>query len=228
MPERRYSDDEVTEIFSRATDIEHGRAPLVRGVEGRTLTELQEIGREAGIAPELVARAAHSLDEAAPAAPATFLGLPLRVAKTVSLRRRLTDAEWEQFVVDLRETFDARGTTRAEGSLRSWSNGNLQVLLEPDGAGHRIRFRTANGVARSLMFAGLGVLGVGVVAAIPALFSGIDPGELLSAISPMGVVGAALLATGALRLPGWARTRREQMDELGERIDRLTSGPDVD
>jgi hypothetical protein len=225
MPERRYSDDEVTEIFSRATEVEHGRAPLVRGVEGRTLTELQEIGREAGIAPDLVARAANSLDQPSPAEPASLLGLPLRVAKTVRLQRRLTDAEWEKFVVDLRETFDARGVTRTEGSLRSWSNGNLQVLLEPDGDGHRVRFRTVNAVARSLIFLGLGVLGVGVATAIPALLSGLDPGDLLSAISPIGISGAAILATGALRLPGWARTRRGQMDALGERIALLTAGP---
>jgi hypothetical protein len=80
-----------------------------------------------------------------------------------------------------------------------------------------------NAVARSLMFIGLGVLGVGVATAIPALLSGLDPGDLLSVISPIGISGAAILATGALRLPGWARTRREQMDALGERVAQLAS-----
>ncbi len=48
----------------------------------------------------------------------TVLGLPIGVARTVDLNRRLTDEEWERLVVQLREVFNARGRTRTEGSLR--------------------------------------------------------------------------------------------------------------
>jgi hypothetical protein len=50
----------------------------------------------------------------------TILGLPIGVARTVNLNRRLTDQEWEHLVVQLREVFNAAGITRSDGSFRQW------------------------------------------------------------------------------------------------------------
>jgi hypothetical protein len=130
MPDRRYNDKEIAAIFRAATDGPAEPHPEVPRDEGLTLADLQAIGGEVGIAPEAIVRAAQGLDVRR-GASRTFLGLPLGVARTVNLNRRLTDAEWERLVVQLREVFDARGVTRSEGSLRQWTNGNLQVLLEP-------------------------------------------------------------------------------------------------
>ncbi len=70
-----------------------------------------------------------------------------------------SDEEWERLVVDLRETFDARGIVRHDGALKQWTNGNLQVLLEPDEKGHRVRLRTTKGDARGMMVGGLVMFG---------------------------------------------------------------------
>lgn len=217
MPERRYTDDEVAEIFARASEKEQSARHQLRSAEGLSLTELQKIGAEAGLAPDLVAEAARSLDEPRPPAPPVFFGLPLGVARTVRLDRRMTDAEWERLVVDLRETFDARGVIRTEGSFRQWSNGNLQVLVEPDGDGQRVRFRTVRGQSRSLMFFGLGAIGVAAVSALTSMLNGLTPNEL-SQVLTIALGGAGVFALGALPLPRWARLRRQQMDELAERL----------
>jgi len=218
MPERRYTDDEVAEIFARASETEQAtRRTQLQPTEGLTLTELQRIGGEAGIAPELVAQAARALDQPRPPAPPVFMGLPLGAARTVRLERRLSDAEWEKLVVELRETFEARGVVRSEGSLRSWSNGNLQVLLEPDGEGQRIRFRTIRGNARPLMFTGLGLGGAAAaMTAIGMLIPGAS--EMLASAGTIGLTGAIMFAFGALPLPRWARLRQQQMDALAERL----------
>lgn len=220
MPERRYTDDEVAEIFARASETEQAaRRRQLPSAEGLTLGELQKIGGEAGIAPELVAHAARALDEPRPPAPPVFLGLPLGVARTVRLERRLSDAEWEKLVVDLRETFDARGVVRSEGSLRHWSNGNLQVLLEPDGDGQRIRFRTVKGNARPLIFTGLGLMGASAMMVASALVTGsASVAQALAGFGTMALAGAVLFAAGALPLPRWARLRQQQMDALAERL----------
>src|SRR5258705_12577768 len=52
------------------------------------------------------------------------------------------------------------GRTRSEGSLRQWTNGNLQVLLEPTETGHRLRFGTVHGGARAAIGMGFAVFGV--------------------------------------------------------------------
>lgn len=219
MPERRYSDDEVAEIFARATEAEQSTPRRLHAGDGMTLQQLQEIGREAGIAPELVVRAAHSLDQPAQPSVRKFLGFPLGVGRTVTLERRLTDEEWERLVVDLRETFDARGVVRTDGAFRQWTNGNLQVLVEPDGAGQRIRLRTLRGGAREMMLAGLGVFGVAAVTALAGVLTGsTELAAALERMSGVAVMGLGLFGIGAFPLSSWARLRRKQMDEIAERL----------
>ena len=224
MSERRYDDDEVEAIFARASEVEPETPRRLESGEGRTLSELQAIGREAGLSPEAIAEAARSLDQPAQPQPARFLGLPLGVSRTVTLNRRITDAEWERMVVQLRETFDARGVLRDEGAFRSWSNGNLQVMVEPDGEGQRVRFRTLHGQSRALMLMGLAFMAVSIVTTMAGmLFTGMN--DALSGFGSLFFIGAASFGFGALRLPGWARRRREQMEELARRVTQLPPDP---
>ncbi|HSA57798.1 MAG TPA: hypothetical protein VLE53_18935 [Gemmatimonadaceae bacterium] len=220
MPERRYSDEEVAEIFARATEAEHSSPRRLGSAEGMTLHQLQEIGKEAGISPELVVLAAHSLDEPAQPAVKKFLGFPLGVGRTVMLDRRLTDDEWERLVVDLRETFDARGVVRTDGAFRQWTNGNLQCLVEPDGAGQRIRLRTLRSGAREMMLAGIGIAGVAAISAFAGMITvgSVDPLSAVGRVGELFLIGGGIFALGAFRLPSWAKRRRKQMDEIADRL----------
>src|SRR5262245_7138940 len=211
MPERRYTDKEIAAIFRAATD---GPAspPEVPREEGLTLPDLQAIGREVGIAPEAIARAANGLDVTR-GTGRTFLGLPIGVARTVNLNRRLTDDEWERLVVQLREVFDARGATRSDGSLRQWTNGNLQVLLEPTDSGHRLRFRTTHGAAQASIAIGFISYGAAAVTGIITALSGSFVESIPGLLFLLGA-GTVFIASGALRLPRWARLRGRQMDAL--------------
>src|SRR5947207_1907254 len=204
MAERRYNDKEIAAIFRAAAEGPQESQPDVSREEGLTLADLQAIGREVGISSEAVAQAAQALDVRRPAPARTFLGLPIGVARTVHLNRRLTDAEWERLVVQLREVFNARGSTRSDGSLRQWTNGNLQVLLEPTEAGHRLRFRTLHGAARASMGAGLAVFGVTASVAVATAISG-HLGDTMPEIVLLLAAGMAMIVNGALRLPRWAR-----------------------
>ena len=224
MSERRYSEDEVAAIFAKAADAQEiSRRPAGSGT-GMTLPELQEIGREVGISAEAVAHAAGLVDQIAKPTSRSLLGLPIGVGRTIELGRRLTDAEWERLVVDLRETFAARGAIGSEGSFRQWTNGNLQALLEPTTTGHRLRLQTLKGSSLGLIVAGLGTLGVAAATLIGAVLGGSlgDAGSLGS-IGSITVVGLGLLGVGAVRLPSWASERRRQMDGVISRLAKLTS-----
>jgi hypothetical protein len=216
MSERRYSDSEIAEIFQRATEAPHPQRSALVSSEGMTLAELQEIGREAGIAPESVAQAARSLTLSPQPTLRRFLGLPIAVGRSMDLDRKITDAEWEQIVVDLRQTFDARGRVREEGSFRQWTNGNLQALVEPTPTGNRLRLKTLNANARTLMLAGVAMAGVGAATVVGALAGG--TGIALDSAIQIGTIGAALFAVGAIRLPRWARLRQRQMEEVIARV----------
>src|SRR5467141_2078004 len=224
MAERRYNDKEIAAIFRAAA--EEGPQTPQREVardEGLTLAELQAIGSEVGIASDAVAQAARAVDVQLGAGSRTFLGLPIGVARTVDLNRRLTDDEWERLVVQLREVFNARGRTRSEGSLRQWTNGNLQVLFEPTETGHRLRFRTTHGAARASIGAGLAVLGVTAIVAVSGAIWG-TLGDAASGIALMAAAGVGMIASGALRLPRWARLRERQMEALAARVTSSSKG----
>ena len=120
MTERRYTDTEVAAILARATESEHAALPV--SSDGMTLGALQEIGREVGIAPDLIAQAARSMELAGQPVSRRFLGFPIAVGRTVVVNRPLSDADWEGLVSDLRDTFQARGTLRHDGSFRQWTN----------------------------------------------------------------------------------------------------------
>ena len=221
MTERRYTEEEVAEIFRRAAESQQtGRRQLPSG-EGMTLADLQGIGHEVGIPPEFVAQAAGALDRGGLPATRGFLGLTVGVGRTVELPRMLTDAEWDHLVVDLRDTFDARGSVRAEGSLRQWTNGNLQALLEPTPTGARLRLRTLNGNARGLMMAGAGMIGIALGPFVVAVFT-TGAQAALTELAPLALAGGALFALGAFRLPSWGKTRARQMEGVASRLALLT------
>lgn len=219
MAERRFTDEEVAEIFRRATEASTAAASALPPSEGLTLAEVQEIGREVGLAPEGLADAARSLDRLEPRFRSQLMGFTVGVGRTVALGRTVTDAEWERLVVRLRDTFDAKGTFRVDGSLRQWTNGNLQILVEPTDDGDRLRMRTVNAAARALLSGG--VLAMTMTAMIAIVGSVVDPAHLnerLSTLIPLFGGGAAMFALGIRRARGWAQTRLQQMDDIASRL----------
>lgn len=225
MTDRHYDDDEVAEIFRAAAEGSEGseaRALPGRSADGLTLDDLQAIAREVGISPDAVERAARALDRPRTAlASRRLLGLPIGVQRTVTLGRPLTDAEWELLVVELREVFGARGTMRAQGSLREWRNGNLHVYLEPTPTGSRLRLGTTKGSAGASIVAGSVAL---VTSAVVATLSAAN-GTLSAAALGLGTLaamGAVLLANSTLGLRSWARLRGRQMDGIVERLTQTT------
>src|SRR5207249_8278977 len=197
MAERRYNDKEIAAIFRAAAEAQQNPPHDVPRDEGLTLADLQAVGGEVGIPSEAVARAAQALDVRLDAKSRTFLGLPIGVARTVNLNRRLTDEEWERLVVQLREVFNARGRTRSDGSLRQWTNGNLQVLLEPTETGHRLRFGTTHGAARASIGAGFAALGVAATVAIASAIGG-HLGVAIPGIVLLLATGVGMIVSGAL------------------------------
>ena len=219
MPERRFNEAEVSAIFERATEaprVEHGQTA---SGEGMTLAELQAIGREVGIAPEQIAAAAQSLDRA-PSAQRRIFGLPMGVERTVELNRRLSDDEWERLVVLLRETFNARGRVASQGSLRQWTNGNLQALLEPTATGQRVRLRTFKSDGPPRMAGGLAMLGIAVTGLTTALLTGVSGNlGILAAMGALGTMGGTMIGSAIVGLPRWARLRQQQMEEVAAKLE---------
>ncbi|MHB1096276.1 MAG: hypothetical protein ACYC3F_08875 [Gemmatimonadaceae bacterium] len=223
MDDRRYNEQEVAEIFGRAAEVQGDSTRALPPGEGMTLAELQDIGQQVGMTAAAVADAARSLERQEPQFHRRLLGLTVGVGRSVALERRLTTDEWERLVVKVRETFDARGNVKSEGGLRQWTNGNLQVLVEPTEHGDRLRMRTVNANAQMAIAVGVGVMAVPALVAAVAMVAGLpDVGDRLRDLAPLGLMGAASLGVGLARLRGWARTRLQQMDAIAVWIRQQT------
>lgn len=242
MPhEHGYSDEDVTRIFARASELEVDQGerdaasggalvPADDSSRGLTLAELQAIGVEAGISAAAIARAAHELSLGAPAPTVVqrWAGIPVAVGQSLRLDPRVSDDEWTRIVVRLRDTFDARGTLRDQGAFREWSNGNLQASLEPTDTGHLLRLRTRNGNASALLAMAGGLAGfasllslLGVVADRPKAF-------VIAAM--IGAIGVGMAGWQLVTLPRWASVRAQQFRDvlesvLADRIKRLDAPP---
>ncbi|MEO7358967.1 MAG: hypothetical protein ABI120_01470 [Gemmatimonadaceae bacterium] len=219
MTNRRYSDEEVAAIFAKAIEAEGPALTQPSRDVGLSLTDLQNIGRDVGLTPEAVANAARSMDTGAPASARTFLGFPVAVERTVMLNRRLSDEEWELLVVKLRDAFDAKGRVSASGSLRQWTNGNLQALLEPTSAGHRLRLRTFKASAHVGMRFGMFAMAMSGAVALSGAVGGHFAGSL-PGVALLFTVGAGMFASGVLPLRQWAHTRRQQMERIADDLGR--------
>jgi hypothetical protein len=221
VSDRRFNEEEVAAILKDAAEAQYSDNRLLPSSGGLTLAELQSIGREVGISPEMIQKSAQRFK---PDQQPTrkLLGLPLGVAQTVEFNRRLTDKEWERIVADLRETFEAPGVVREQGSLRQWTNGNLQALLEPTATGQRLRMRTVKGNAPWLIGGGMLVFTGAAAALATAFATGVthDTGLMASILTAM-TGGAGMFGASAGRLPGWAQRRQQQMDQIADRAAQI-------
>lgn len=222
--EHRYSEDEIAAIFEQAAEEQEKTRSTAR--DGLTLNELQQIGADAGISPDLVARVAARLKKGS-LKPTTsgILGFPITVEHTVDLPGTLSDQQWEELVADARSTFRASGTVSGDGSFREWRNGNLHIHVESLNNRNQLSFRTQKGSATETIASGGILLAMGLVLVLTVLLKNgflLEPELFLVGMFAVG--GLGMLGYAKSTLPKWAKMRSEQMEEIAERtLERMSS-----
>jgi hypothetical protein len=207
MPdERRYTQPEIETIFEMAAT-EPRTLASGSARDGLTLSELQAIGEEVGLAPGRIADAAASLDRRhTPRQRLTAAGVPVGVRMSFDLPRAPTDREWGMIVAELRRIFGAEGKVTSTVGLREWRNGNLHATVEPTAAGYQLRLGTRKGQAPALALSSFFMFLVA--------FGVYDDGGTAGAII-LGLIALMFLAP-LFRLPQWASLREAQMEEIGQ------------
>ena len=212
--ERRYQDHEIREILDLAIGQEDGPAQLSPAVDGLTLRELQEVGREIGLPPERVTQAVATLEGRGESVPrGTILGLPTSVGTVVPLPRSPSDREWELLVAELRTTFGGKGEVTSHGGLREWSHGTLHAFIEPTQIGHRLRLTDSSAAVGGIVLGGF-FLALALLILV-VLLGKDDPGSRLAVPVFFSLFGGGLVAASALSLPKWARTQERRMEQIG-------------
>lgn len=223
---RRYSDDEVTELLKRATDIQHADPSHRPGTGGITLAELQEVALEAGIDPKHLQRAAAELDTPRDLEISDKLaGTRLTVVAERVVPGELSDGDFSKILPEIQRASPGHGNASMVGTTLTWSSDttqrmrSLQVTVACSDGETLIRAEERlHGLAGSL-FGGLmggfggGVgIGVGLPVGIEAL------GSVAFAVAfPIGVLTTAYLAArGILKHTG--KKRRRELEAMVDRI----------
>lgn len=124
---RRFNDEEVALIIKRAAELQQTEQVAAEPSTALTLTDVEEIAKEAGIDPALVRRAAHSLDQhVEKARPSPWVGAPTRL-----VYERVIDAEipvdaYEVLVNEIRRTFGDNGIPSVLGRTLAWTSTSIQ------------------------------------------------------------------------------------------------------
>src|SRR5688572_6152437 len=223
MSERRYTENEIADIFAHAA--QRGvKPPPTLTTTGLTLAELQHIAGEVGLEPEAVAHAAARLDRPAVTSrqPAVvtrrhFL-LPIEIGRTVQLPHRLTDDEWAQLVADLRTTFDARGRTHETDTVRQWSGAGVRAVLTRTDTGERFQLRSFRRQGVVMLWTAIVSFNVAAVSFFFP-FTGLnDDVVFLQTAAFAAVAGVGIIAATANRLKAWSRFGRQQIDSVIARL----------
>lgn len=220
--ERKYQDREISKILDLAIRGDEVGARPLPAHDGLTLSELQDVGRDVGLDPESVARAALAFEAHQETLPrGTTLGMPTSVGRIVELPRAVTDHEWDLLVSELRMTFGAKGDATSHGGLREWSNGNLHTFVEPTETGHQLRMTTVvKGDAMVLNLMG----GIGLLFALMLLIVLLgkdDPGARFVVPLFFAIMSGGAWAANVIRLPRWANEREQQMEYIANRAKAL-------
>ncbi len=227
--DRRYHDDEIAKILDLAVTNEESQRAMTSTDLGLTLAELQAVGLEVGVDPSRIAAAAQTLDTKQSLVPRrTSLGMPVSVSRVIDLPREVSDREWDLLVSEFRQTFAAQGQLAARDGSRVWKNGNLRASLEPTPTGHRLRLETTKGGAENINGLGVGIFSIGIVALATIANSGSSPLAMELVMLWSFAAGIVMLGSNALRLPGWARAREEQMEYIDMRVRRLITAESPD
>lgn len=223
--ERRYQDHEIRQILDLAIGEEDGPAQSLPAVDGLTLRQLHEVGRDVGLLPDRITQAVATFEGRGESVPRrTTLGLPTSVGRVVQLARNPSDREWELLIAELRTTFGVKGEVTSHGGLREWSHGTLHAFIEPTETGHRLRLADSSVAVGGIVLGGLAVA-FGLLILV-VLLGKDDPGFRLAVPAFFSLLGGSLAAGSAISLPRWARKQEQRMEHIGRRAVSLLALPE--
>jgi hypothetical protein len=225
--DRHYSEEEVRAIFQetarRQSALQAASSP------GLTLEELQEVARNAGLDPELVAAAAAHLHE--PVAPASrFWNLPDVVRDERVIPGEVTDQLWEQIVDELRRTFGHSGQAGQIGRIREWSftetgsPGPVHVEVRPEGEQTRMVLTQSLAAHRkAALTATPTIAALGILMPFVALAAGgLAQWPVMLLIFLVHFLIASGVAVGTHRAANVQhRRQRERFEKVLDRVDLL-------
>lgn len=187
MPERRFSDEEMSLILREASETREGRRG---GPEGLSLAQIKDIAAEVGLDPSAVEAAANRLVLHRAGSRVPFFRTPVAPEFEREIPGELSPDDMAELVTAIRKVLGRRGITEAELGALEWKArdpmGGRYVSVLPKGGTTRLR---VYGNFRD---------GLGLVAGAGGMMMTLGFAVVLAALGLKEVVGPGIVPLGAL------------------------------
>lgn len=223
---RRYSDEEVTRILKRATEIRKENRLTTGGDQGLSLTELEEIAAEAGIDVAHLRQAALEVDLAPEAGRGEWWrGGETRVVLETVVPGIIPESRLQRAVQAIEDVLEERGHTSYLGKTLTWRTEMVQgkvrassVSLTPENGQTRIRVDEDLKMVSQSSHGGFtwgGGFGVGMGVGLPVAMAAGAP--LLAAGFLAGAMTIGFMGARAF-FRNYVAKRRDKAAELVRRL----------
>ena len=228
--ERQYSEEEVALIIKRAAELQQTEQIEHDPGNALSLTEVEQIAREAGIDPRLVRTAALGLDHRHDInRPSPWVGAPTRISFERVVDGEVSTDEFENLINEVRRTFGDNGVPSILGKSLAWSSSTrggrrpaqgrqIDVTVVPRGGVTTIRVEEE---LRNTAGALVGGIVGGGGGGTSGVVIGVSMGVFHSAPIAVGLLACSLGFFYTLARTIFGNVARKRERELQELVDRL-------
>lgn len=231
LPVRRYNEREVSRLLERAAELQRS-SPVPTSPAGLTLSELEDIAREAGLDPAMLRRAASELElkSSASGKGARLAGAPLRIVLERTVPVEADEATFVDLISSFETAFGGPGQVGRMGRSMTWlsarpNSGRTQQVRISIGVGEtQVRIEESfTGVVGGLFGGVLGGVGGGIGIGVGGAIAGALGSVALAFAFPAAIIGSTYYA---LRrgYSSFVRNRQQILERLmGDVVTAITT-----
>jgi hypothetical protein len=238
MPgERRFGDEQVSLILQRAAELQSRDAPDSEGSSVHTfsLSELEEIASEAGIAPRFLRQAARELEARSSGgdASAALLGGPLTLTLERVVVGELSEDGFEQLLGEIQAAGIGHGNAAFVGRTMTWRSGggdnqrSLQITVHSRDRVTEIHMEERRHQIAGALFGGIaggGGLGIGLGVGLGV---GLEMGSVFFAAGfPVAIIALCYVVARTI-YGGTGRSRERKLRALLDRLEERVVGSET-
>ena len=121
--DRKFSEEEVALIIKRAAELQQTQQVESEPSNALTLTEVEQIAREAGIDPKLIRQAAIGLDRPSETSrPSPWVGAPTHLVFERVVEGEIPVEDFEPLINEIRRTMGDNGVPSVLGKTLAWTS----------------------------------------------------------------------------------------------------------
>lgn len=115
-----YNEKEIGAILKRAAELSQDESGP--NAAGLSIEELQQVGSEAGLNPDMILRAAAEMQQTGPERRKNFFGGPLSYSNDFVLDGEIDAATWEEMISSIRGSFKDPGQVSTRENVYEWTS----------------------------------------------------------------------------------------------------------